>query len=76
MNHKLPSLKGKEVVRALKKAGFVERRTTGSHCILKNPSSNKIVPVPIHGSKDIKRGTLFSIIKQADMTIEEFIDLL
>lgn len=74
--HHLPSLKGKEVIKALKKIGFIERRITGSHSILKNPATGKIVPVPLHGSKDVKRGTLFGIIKQAGLKIEEFIALL
>lgn len=72
----MPGLKGKEVIKALKKVGFVERRTTGSHCILKNSSTGKIVVVPLHGSKDIKRGTLFGIIKQAELAAEEFVGLL
>lgn len=76
MNIKLPVLKGKEVIKALKKVGFIERRTTGSHCILKNSLTGNIVPVPLHGSKDIKRGTLFGIIKQAELSIEEFVGLL
>ena len=75
MRH-LPALKGKEVIRALKKIGFVERRITGSHSILKNANTRKIIPVPLHGSKDVKRGTLFGIIKQAGLKVEEFIALL
>lgn len=76
MGHKLPTLKGKEVIKVLKKAGFVERRTTGSHCILKNSQTGKIVPVPIHGSKDLKRGTLFGIVELSGLSIEEFVRLL
>lgn len=76
MGHRLPSLKGKEIIKALKKSGFVERRITGSHCILKNPQTGKIIPVPLHGSKDIKRGTLFGIIELAGLSVQEFINLL
>jgi predicted RNA binding protein YcfA (HicA-like mRNA interferase family) len=72
----LPSVKGKEVVKALKKVGFIERRSTGKHCVLKNPETGKIIPIPLHGSKDIKRGTLFSIIKHAGLSIEEFNSIL
>jgi len=74
MSH-LPSLKGKQVIKALNKTGFVERRTTGSHCVLRH-QNGKIVVVPLHGSKDIKRGTLFNIIKQAGLKVEEFVELL
>lgn len=70
----LPTLKGSEVISALKRAGFVEARTSGSHHILKkNPHS---VTVPVHGSKPIKKGTLANIIKQAGMTVDEFLGYL
>lgn len=73
MFSKLPALKAKEVVKGLKAIGFVEKRITGSHIIMKNPKNNKIVVIPTHGTKDIKRGTLFSIIKQAELSVEEFL---
>lgn len=73
MNHRLPSLKGKEVVKILVRFGFVEKRTTGSHVILKNATTGKIIVVPVHGNKDVKRGTLFAIIKEAGLTLEEFL---
>lgn len=76
MSDRLPSLKGREVVKALKRAGFLERHISGSHVILRHPSSGKIVPIPVHGGKDIKRGTLFGIIRQAGLTVESFKALL
>lgn len=76
MPRRLPSIKGKELIKTLKKLGFVERRTTGSHVIMKNSETNKIIPIPMHGSKDIKRGTLFAIIKQTGISVEEFEKLL
>ena len=72
MSPHLPIIKGKEVVSILKRAGFVERRITGSHSILKNPNNGKMAIVPLHGAKTIKRGTLFSIIRQAGLTTAEF----
>lgn len=72
---KIPSLGHKKLIRVLKKIGFEEARQTGSHLILLNKKSKKIIPVPIH-NKDIKRGLLAGIIKQADLTTEEFIKLL
>lgn len=71
---RLPTLKPQEVVRILKKIGFIESRTTGSHLILVNKESRKIIPVPIH-KKDVKRGLLISILKQTELTQEEFIKL-
>ncbi len=72
---RLPSLKPQKVVKALKKIGFEETRQSGSHLILTNKITKKIIPVPIH-ARDIKRGLLLSIIKQANLTIEEFRKLL
>ena len=71
---RLPMLKPKEVVRILKRAGFEEMRQSGSHLILANKETIKVVPVPMH-SGDIKRGLLLGIIKQAGMTQEDFIQL-
>lgn len=71
---RLPILKSQEVVRILKRIGFTEVRKTGSHLILVNRELKKIIPVPIH-NKDIKRGLLISIIKQTELTPEEFIKL-
>ena len=73
---KLPALKPQEVIRALNRAGFVLYRITGSHHRFDHPEKPEcVVTVPVHRG-DIKRGTLRSIIKQADMTVEEFLDLL
>jgi predicted RNA binding protein YcfA (HicA-like mRNA interferase family) len=70
---KLPSVKSKMVIRALKRNGFVVHHTTGSHYFLKKEKLR--VSVPYH-SKDLKPGTLASIIAQAGLTVEEFADLL
>jgi len=60
-------------IRALERNGFFIHHTTGSHYILKK--ENLRVTVPYH-NKDLKPGTLASIIKQAGMRVEEFLDLL
>jgi len=66
---KFPSLRHKKIIRVL------EVRQTGSHLILLNQESKKIISVPIH-NKDIKKGLLIGIIKQAGLTTEEFIKML
>ncbi len=73
---RLPTLKYRKVVKVLAKIGFVEARQTGSHLVLVKKDVKKIVTVPIHSNKDIKRGTLVAIIKQAGLTVKEFLDLL
>ncbi|MCD6149351.1 type II toxin-antitoxin system HicA family toxin [bacterium] len=67
MSQELPAVKPKQIVKVLRKLGFIERRQTGSHLILSNPDNNKIVPVPMH-AKELKKGTLFSILRQAEIT--------
>lgn len=70
---KLPAVKPKIVIRALKRSGFIVHHTTGSHYIMKK--ENLRVTVPYH-NKDLKPGTLASIIAHASLTVEEFVDLL
>lgn len=77
MSHLLPALSPRDTIRALQRAGFYIDRTSGRHDILKNPITGLRVTVPRrHHTKDLKRGTLLSIIKQAGITIEDFIKLL
>ena len=76
MSRGLPALKPKNVLRALEHAGFVVHHVTGSHYILKHPAKKNLrVTLPWH-NKDLKRGTLVSIIEQAGYTVEEFVELL
>ena len=65
-----PSLTPKDVVRILKKKGFVLDRSRGSHQIWLHPDSNKRAVVPMH-NKDIPTGTLYAILKQAGIEKDE-----
>jgi len=74
---RLPVLNGGQVIRALTKAGFVVDRIAGSHHVLAYPTDpRRTVTVPIHAGRDLKRGTLRSIIRQAGFTVDEFVRLL
>jgi len=74
---RLPVVNGRQVLRALGKAGFLVDRIVGSHHVLKHPGDiRRTVTVPVHPGKDLKRGTLRSIIRQAGFTVEEFVELL
>jgi predicted RNA binding protein YcfA (HicA-like mRNA interferase family) len=70
----MPSFKAKEVVSILQKLGFVQKRQTGSHLIMYSAKLKRIIPVPMH-AKDIKKGLMKSIIKQAESTEDEFLKL-
>jgi predicted RNA binding protein YcfA (HicA-like mRNA interferase family) len=60
----------KDVLRKLEKAGFIIKRQSGSHIVLRN-SEGKQTYVAMH-SKDIPTGTFKKILKQAGLTEEEF----
>jgi predicted RNA binding protein YcfA (HicA-like mRNA interferase family) len=72
----LPVLSGQQCSAALENAGFVFVRQTGSHMVLRRaePLPSRSVVVPNHDELD--RGTLRSIIRQAGLTVDEFVALL
>ena len=72
---KLPIIKPKQLVKVLEKKGCIFKRQTGSHQIFYYLEKQKIITVPIH-PKDLKRGLLRAIIKELDLSIEEFVELL
>jgi len=53
----------------LEQNGFFFKRSKGSHQIYFNPITNKTIIVPVHGGKDMKKGTFFLILKQAGINI-------
>lgn len=55
----------KNLISILEENGFVYKRTKGSHQIYYNAITNKTVIVPVHGNRDIKKGTYLGILKQA-----------
>ncbi len=76
MTGRLPALPPRDVVRGLERAGFVVHHVKGSHYYLKHPTRPALrVSVPFH-RKDLPRGTLRAIIRQAGLSVEEFLGLL
>jgi predicted RNA binding protein YcfA (HicA-like mRNA interferase family) len=72
---KLPvDLSGLEVRTALERAGFVFRRQSGSHMVLRREHPYARVIVPDH--KQLRSGTLRRIIADAGFTVEQFMQLL
>ncbi len=69
---KLPVVSGKECRNAFGKLGFEEARQRGSHLVMKRGDSGCVVPM--HG--EIKTGTLSGILKQAGVSVEEFVKAL
>ena len=70
---KLPSLSWREIIKALKKIGYLPVGQTGSHIILRNMEGKRIT-VPRH--EPVGKGLLLEIISAANITKEEFLDLL
>jgi len=69
---KLPVLKPKQLVKILQKMGFFKFHQVGSHAQFKH-SDGRHITIAIHYGKDIPNGTLKAIIRDLDITIEEFI---
>ncbi len=55
----------KFLIKLLEQNGFIFKRSKGSHHVYFNPLNNKTAIVPVHGNKDIKKGTFLAILKQA-----------
>jgi predicted RNA binding protein YcfA (HicA-like mRNA interferase family) len=71
---KLPRVSGREVVRALGRIGYEVDRQRGSHIVLRhrNPPHRRLV-VPDH--REIAKGTLRKLIREAGLTVDEFSEL-
>ena len=57
----------KFLISILKNNGYSLRRSSGSHQLFYNPIKNRTVIVPVHGKKDLPKGTFYAILKQADI---------
>ncbi len=71
---KLPVISGKECIKALSKIGFYFKRREGSHVTLRRNEPFAQVVVPDH--KELDRGTLRAIIRQAGLSVDEFVRLI
>jgi predicted RNA binding protein YcfA (HicA-like mRNA interferase family) len=72
---KLPTgLSGQDLIKALKRVGFVIQRQRGSHIIFRRESPHARVVVPNHES--IRMGTLRTILHEANLTVDQLLELL
>ncbi len=74
MISKLPVVSGLECIRALEKVGYTVVRQKGSHVRLKD-MNGKLPPVTVPDHKELRPGLLRKILKDADLTVEQFIQL-
>jgi predicted RNA binding protein YcfA (HicA-like mRNA interferase family) len=75
VSQRLPRVTAAEVIRVLEKIGFVLSRQSGSHKIYKNTEDRRVT-VPFHAGKILNPKLLKSILNDAGLTVEKFIELL
>lgn len=68
---KLPRTSGAAIVKALERLGFVKVRQSGSHVIMRRGTKGCVVPM----HSEVKVGTLAGLLRQAEVSSEEFIDV-
>lgn len=71
---KLPRISGRECIKALEKIGFYQKRRESSHVIMRRDNLFTQVVVPDHD--ELATATLRAIIRDSDLSVDEFIDLL
>lgn len=73
---RLPRISGKELVAALRRGGWIVVTQSGSHVHLRHPGHTGKVTVPVHGNRTLPVDLLSSILKQAELSVEELQELL
>ena len=71
---KLGAYSGEKVVKTFEKAGWRIARRRSSHVILEKAGYEATLSVPVHKGKVVKRGTLRSLISDAEMSVQEFME--
>jgi predicted RNA binding protein YcfA (HicA-like mRNA interferase family) len=72
---RLTPLKGKEVVAKLRALGYEGPHAGGRHSRMIHRGSGKIIPIPIHGNKDVSVGLIRAIIREVGITPQEWLEL-
>ena len=73
---KVPNLSYVQIVRALQRDGWVVVRQRGSHIRLQKHLSNEVLKITVPAHRPVKSSTLSHILKQAQMDLEKFLELL
>lgn len=73
---RLPRVNARKLIRALKKLGFIEHAERGTSHLVFSHSDGRRTLVSRHGSRDIKKGTLAGILRDINISSEEFRDVL
>jgi predicted RNA binding protein YcfA (HicA-like mRNA interferase family) len=70
---KLPSFRPREVIKFLMVHGFILDHVSGSHYVFYNPLNKRRAVIPRH-NRDIPKGTLMALLRQAGFTREDFLN--
>lgn len=73
---RLGSCSGDQVVRAFERAGWHVVRRKGSHVIMEKEGFDATPSIPVQKGKDVKKGTLRDLIRDAGLSVEEFLSLI
>jgi predicted RNA binding protein YcfA (HicA-like mRNA interferase family) len=71
---KLPLISGKSMCSLIEKIGFFRVRQKGSHVFMTHPDGRNVV-VPVHKGEDLGRGLIRTILKEADLTNDDYLQL-
>ena len=69
---KVPRVSGAEAIRSLQRLGFEKIRQNGSHVVMRRGNNGCVVPM----HPELKTGTLAGLLRQAEVSIDEFIEAL
>jgi len=71
---KLPAITGRQAIAAFEQLGFSVDRITDSHHIMKKAGHRYNISIPIHGAKPLKAGTLRTLVRNAGVDVEAFVN--
>lgn len=76
MSPKLPVVSGHQVIRVLERIGYQIVRQKGSHIRLRDENDPEHLPITVPDHRTLKPGLLRQILRDANLTVDEFVDLL
>jgi predicted RNA binding protein YcfA (HicA-like mRNA interferase family) len=76
MSPKLPVVSGRQVIRVLERIGYQIVRQKGSHIRLRDENDPEHLPITVPDHRTLKPGLLRQILRDASLTVDEFVDLL
>ena len=76
MNPKLPIISGREAIKAFQKIGYEVVRQRGSHIRMRDRANPTHKPLTVPDHKELKLGLLRKLLRDANLTVEEFLHLL